>query len=69
MHDLVERSPVEPLERPERPVGRVAEREEVGEEMILRETEDLPSKLLILHDEWHVPTPRSAAASIISIVA
>jgi len=49
MHDLVERSPVEPLERAEWPVGRVAEREEVREETVLRETEDLPSKLLILH--------------------
>src|SRR5437773_3895583 len=49
VHDLVERSPVEPLERPERPVGRVAERDEECEEVLLWETEDLPSEPLILH--------------------
>src|SRR6266542_4340336 len=34
VHDLVERSPVEPLERSERSVGRVAERDEVCEEVV-----------------------------------
>ena len=49
MHDLIERSPVEPLERPERTVCRVAERDEICEEVVVREGEDLPSELLILY--------------------
>jgi len=46
VHDLVERSPVELLEWPERPVRRVAEREKVREKIVLGKPEDLPSELL-----------------------
>jgi hypothetical protein len=49
MHDLIERSPVEPLKRPERTVCRVAERDKICEEVVVREGEDLPSELLILY--------------------
>ena len=69
MHDLIKRSPVEPLERPKRTVCRVAERDQICKEVVVREGEDLPSELLSCTEEWQVPIPRSAAASIISIVA
>ncbi len=49
MHDLIKRSPVEPLERPKRTVCRVAERDQICKEVIVREGEDLPSELLILY--------------------
>src|SRR5581483_3532901 len=47
--DLVERAAVEPLERGERPVGRIAQRHQVGAEPVVGEAEDPTRKLLILN--------------------
>ena len=69
VHDLVERSPVEPLERPQRPIGRVAERDEVCKEVVIREAEDLPGELFIVHGRVAGADPKIGRDGIISIVA
>ena len=57
------------FDRPERPVGRVPERHQADAEAILGDAEDLAGERLVIQAARELPMPRSAAASIICIVA
>ena len=49
MHHVLERPPLWPSKRPQRAIGRVAERHEVRAEAIPREAEDIPREILVLY--------------------
>ena len=67
--DLVEGASLGAPDDREGPVGRVPESQHVGEEAVLREAEHVAGEILILAAAWPVPTPRSAAAIVIAMVA
>src|SRR6266508_1183972 len=58
MDDVLEGPPVGPLDRPQRPVGRVAERDEACAEPVWREPEHRPRQLLIGHDGMPAADPQ-----------
>src|SRR5215207_3456589 len=69
VHHVLERAPVGPRDRPERAVGRDAKGDQPGAETILREAQQAPRQLLLADRRVRAAMPRSAAASMMLIVA
>src|SRR5438477_9126285 len=59
--DLVEQAPVRTADRPQRPVGRVAERDQQRANSVVREAEDAPRQVLVL--DGRVPTADAEVGS------
>jgi uncharacterized protein (TIGR00369 family) len=69
VHDLAERPPVRLAHRGQRPIGRVAERDEQRPAAVLGEPSNWRASARSATPAWQLPMPRSAAASSIAIVA
>jgi hypothetical protein len=69
VHQVVERAPVGPLDRPDRTVGRDPEADQYGAEPVLRDPSSRRARFWSCTPAWALSMPRSAAASMILMLA